>query len=476
MKNIIIFFSILLCLNLCAGTFRTYKQACQSGDYKLRQRQYGEAVKDLLEALSMAETEAEKSLVLLKIGHAYFGEADYKQAREMYSQVLVIEKGSSRDKTEALMKTAESYLMGKKYPEALASFENILEEKSITTLAKADIMARISQIYMAEKDYSKQRETLEKIIGMEEPLPVNKMRAMLQMGDSFTAEKKYEEALETFNRILETPYASPHSRVDSLIKIGIIHEQNNRYEEALACYARVIEMGKDAPDWLFRRALLNLAGAYRKTGRFDKAREAYNMVIAVIETPGNIYAAPTKLTAMLGIADSYREEGREPEARTVYEQALEQRGITSLSEQQVKKVESIIGENEPAGIIRKAEGVFYEGRFSGAREEYSRVSGMEEANVRQKTYAQMRIGDTYSAEKKYPEAKAEYLKVLKVKIIYSREIERYRINAQKSIADICRTEGDFEAAKAGYAKILKMEGISKKEAEETEERIDSIYW
>jgi len=477
MKNIIAVFSlILLCFNLFSQQFRTYKQAYQYGTYKLQQKLYQEARKDLLEALNMAETDEDKSLTTLNIGHAYFGEADYENAREMYAKVLEIEKGASRDKMEAQIKTAESYLMGKNYPEALTSFEKILAKKNITPLTEADILARISQIYLAEKNYSKQRETLERIIGMDEPLPVNKLRAMLQTGDSFTAEKKYDEAIAAFNRILETEYVSTHARVDALIKMGQIYNTGKNYPEAVNLYKQVIAMGKDAPEWLVMRALLGLAGIYRIQEQFSQARDLYYRLIEIIDTTEYVYYSHTKLTAMCGIADSYREEGNDMQAHEEYEKVLETGGMYQLSESQIKEAESRIGKNEPAETVRTAENYYYKRKFSAAREEYNKVLDMEQANIRQKTYAQLRIADICSVGGKYPDARTGYEKVLNAKTASSAAINSYKLEAQKKIANIYRAEGNFETAKTEYAKILKMESVTPSMAEEIEQRIDSIYW
>ena len=96
--------------------------------------------------------------------------------------------------------------------------------------------------------------------------------------------------------------------------------------------------------------------------------------------------------------------------------------------------------------------------------------------------AQIRIGDSFAAEKNYGQAREEYRKVLSMSGKVDNTSKRRarsaslpKVEAQYKIAETYRAEGNYAKAKEEFAKIQQMEDASEKDKVEVKYRIKFIY-
>ena len=155
----------------------------------------------------------------------------------------------------------------------------------------------------------------------------------------------------------------------SLNNLAGLYRRQGRYSEAEPLYKQALEMykrllGEEHPS--VATSLNNLAGLYRRQGRYSEAEPLYKQALEMYKRLlGEEH--PSVATSLNNLAGLYRRQGRYSEAEPLYKQALEMYKRL-LGEEHPSVATSL---NNLAGLYRR------QGRYSEAEPLYKQVLEMD---------------------------------------------------------------------------------------------------
>jgi tetratricopeptide (TPR) repeat protein len=152
-----------------------------------------------------------------------------------------------------------------------------------------------SRAYWSALDaYNRARKVFKKKLDEETPGTQKHAAAVMQLATLLEGMHEYEEARGLLADLLKREQATPiagSSFTDALSKMGVVLMRLERFEEAAQYFERAL---RDDPDDLVQRS--NLAEAYLKSKRLDKAETEYRKLLAITED---------SVEALIGLGEVY---------------------------------------------------------------------------------------------------------------------------------------------------------------------------
>lgn len=245
----------------------------QQGLQQFENRQAADAIRSWQAALAIfAEIGDQVKVVntLNHIGRTYFIQGQYQQAKETYTQSLLVAREAEYAKGEAtaLNGLGNSFYFLGQIPDAIQHHQQALE-----------IATDIG-------------------LGEEEAIALN------GLGNAYSALEASEEAVEFYEASLAVSrrisYRAGEAR--ALNNLGNIHELLGKYEQAIEFYQQALEGAREANDIRTEAvALDNIATTYIRIGQYQKAIDLYTQSLAVYQALNNREHEGSTL-AQIGIA------------------------------------------------------------------------------------------------------------------------------------------------------------------------------
>lgn len=331
------------------------------------------------------------------LGETYTIIKDYDSAIKQYREILKEEP----ENVKARVTLADILSWQKKYGESIREYERALKLKP----GDIKIEEKLARVYTWKKDYPK-AESLYKDIIRKDP---QNLDAYVSLGQILSWQKRYSEALEYFDLALSR-------KKDNNIKM--------LYAEALLSsgdYERAQEILKgvvnDEPDNL--KARVYLADAFVYNRQFAEAILLYKEVwklnnsLQVKKKLADVLSWDKKYTEALELYDEILSEEDNIEVRLQKARVL---GWARRYSQSLQEYQQILEKN-PDRLIElemKAKKAYWNNRIKAAITYYKKLIEEDPQNLE----AMFDLSQIYSYQSMWPEAIAEYERVLAVSPVH----------------------------------------------------------
>lgn len=313
--------------------------------------------------------------ILRALASAYEQVRDYSSAAQTLRRALELAPKDLEIKREL----AESLLASEQFSEALKLYEELAAAKP----KDAQIPLRISQIYRQEHDLAKAREAQDRAKALDpESLDVRYNEVNL-----LEAEGKYTEAIALLKEMVDSTareaYSPPErtNRAILLERLGLLYRSNDQTQEAVEVFRQIAKLDPD----LGARAAAQIIETYRGGKEYARAEQ---------EADAAFKKYPEDRMVRIMRASVLADVGRSSEAIAEMKKLLESRNDreTNLALAQIYDKAK-----DYAGMARALDEA---DKLSSSKEEKEGVLFMR--------------GAMFEKMKKYPEAEAEFRKVLEM--------------------------------------------------------------
>ena len=308
------------------------------------------------------------------------GQGRYREAEELYRQVLTRQLQVMGDKHADTLKTrrrlASSIAHQGRYREAELMYLQVLPDLSQTlgdehpdTLTTRGLIAWVARLQGrhsdAEQLYQQVLAERRRILGDDHP---ETLSARHHIAQRVAFQARYEEAEHMRNQVLNERYQVPGDDHPETLSAHHIAERvafQAQYEEAEQMHHQVLGdrrrvLGDDHPDTV--STLSSLAWVVGLQGRFSDAEQLYRRVLADLQRVlGDDH--PDTLTPRHAIAWTIAGQGRLAEAEQLYQQVLSDR-------------QRVLGDDHPDTSLTRQDlawVIWLQGRHNDAEQLYQQV-------------------------------------------------------------------------------------------------------
>lgn len=190
----------LLC-SAAYAKFDNFDEALQSATDNASAQNYSDARSDLMEALSLATTQDQKSFVHYTLGFVDTGEQKYPEARADFDLVINNTNFIPMMRYGARISIGDTYAAEKKFEQARVEYTQVLKDKQSNSSAQYRAQVAIGNSYFAEQDYESARKEYAKLSSFKED-PIAELAAALFIGKTFFAEKNYVQSRIEDSKVL----------------------------------------------------------------------------------------------------------------------------------------------------------------------------------------------------------------------------------------------------------------------------------
>jgi CHAT domain-containing protein len=448
------------------------------------QGDYAQALEFYQKSLAILEAEGNKTgvaRVLNNIGRVHDAQGDYAQALELYQKSLAIHEASvnkegiamelgnigviySRQgnlalaleyyqKSLAMSEAADDKLgvaitLGNigavhrkqgdyaqaldHYQKSLAISEAIGDQVGIAQMAN-----NIGNIHFHQDDYAQALEYYQKSLAINEGVGANPgiANALFAIGKVQASQGNHEQGLENYQKSLAMYEAMGNKDgvARALSNIGDIHQKQGRYSQALDFAERASALARQTGGYeALWGARVNAGLAYRALNKSDRARQAFEEAIAVIET------------VRVQVA------GREQEQQRLFEDKLSP---------YLAMVDLLIAQNNPTEALTFAErakarallDVLQTGRVNVAKA----MTASEQEQERQFNRQLVTLNTQISREAARPQPEQARLSELKARLQKARlDFEDFQTNIYAAHPELRAQRGEAQPLKLEEASAL----------------------
>ncbi len=302
-------------------------------------KDYGGALESFNRALSLAETEEEKSEILASI-----------------TETASAEKISRTEgKTAGFFLKADRLASAGKYAEARREYE-AMKKISEKDFLKEIALFNIAELYRIEKDYGNAHRTYREIFSLPEMTPYYRIYGLFRQAEVYAEQKEYGQARSCCENVLKIREALESHLFKARLFTGDMHRAERNYGLARSAYANLLkeQESSDFPHESYRRELIDrlesiegLADGYAEKNRQEKLFERIN------SAKDTIYVSPQGNDGNTGAEDNpfATIKRSQEEVRKIKEKGMPEGGITvCLRGGKYFVAESIIFGKEDSGI------------------------------------------------------------------------------------------------------------------------------
>ncbi len=321
---------------------------------------------------------------LLKIGDGYYSLKRYAQAANSYSN-MVRAYPKSKEAPEADFGILLCLLQEKKYDSFIFRVETFLKRYPQHALASQALM-QLGDYYQQERMKEKAVKTYRELITL---FPNSEWAedAQFRIAFLFMQDRRWAEAIEEMDKVVRH-FPKGHLFIEAHVELGGLYLLLQDYPKALERYEWVIKNHPQHP--LAKRAYLGMEEGYRNLGKTDQAEKILKELIAGFPQDDIQFEGQLKLGIL------FLTQKKFGEAVTAFSVAVRSPDERIASQAQFKLGEAYLeGENRELALIQFSKVVYLYPHYSDMLEE-----------------ALLKLGTLYMAEKKIPEARQAYRKLL----------------------------------------------------------------
>ena len=231
-------------------------------------------------------------VAMIKAADTYFNSANYKDARQVYSQIL------SQSVPDSLKEYASAQLIRIDYLSSniKSADAEVVQFKKNYPKANQTYLARFlvdkSKYLISQKKYDEARKLLEKVGDDYEETNVypasllQLARIDVETGNLDKAQKELEDILNKF--------PNSTSAIEAHLELGNIYYAQEKYQNAIDNY-RVIYLDTTSSEDIRRSAMDRLISSYESLGMYDAALEVTKKFIVEFPTDPNIMDKKIKI-------------------------------------------------------------------------------------------------------------------------------------------------------------------------------------
>lgn len=251
MKKYLCFLFMLLLCNASCADFDDLQEALQSASDNMTAENYADARSDLAEALTLAKTAEEKSLVYFSLGHVELAEERYPEARAKFVAVSIDKSLPAFIRYQSQIAIGDSYAAEKKTEQAILAYTKILEDKEADPNSQYSARVGIGDAYVIAADYEKARKAYSMLSLFKGKVFIAEVASPLFVARTYLLEKKYAESRIEYAKVLavqgkdlppafRSVFQSYKEQAQLNIGQGYLLEKN--YERAKEEFERVLQM------------------------------------------------------------------------------------------------------------------------------------------------------------------------------------------------------------------------------------------
>ena len=273
--------------------FREAQVLTAIGNVYYQQIQYDRALAHYQQALSIArevKNRGQKANIIAAIGDVYYQRIQYERALEFYQQALTIAREAKDKFREAKIISAIGFVYFYKgqskqaiefYQQALSIMQEIQDKSS-----QAELLIILGDTYRIQGDSSKSKELLEQglKIAQEEKNPLLQSAGLNAIAYLYNSQDQYQKALELAQQSLKIAQELNLPLYNSKYTLATIYFSLGDYNKSREIYQQLLAIVKQQKNlWYEGSFLLDMAYTYFVQGEPQKTVEFAQQALAIAQ-------------------------------------------------------------------------------------------------------------------------------------------------------------------------------------------------
>ena len=241
--------------------------------------------------------------VLVKLGKAQLASDAYDKAEKSFQEVLSTRKATPYHQVAAYEGLGDVYVAKNDIPRAISSYEEGLRIAQAQQISPkiTDLNARLAEAYEQKGEVDQAKGLYSKSLQLaESESPKRSIQQKEKVADFYNRSNQYDEEIQLRKETLEEveqlePAAaitssSANVLYDSITpqkinyKIGASYLKQQKLDEAIPFLENSIEQANEAEDLVVQKdATRRLSEVYESKGDFDKALDAYQQYVSLVD-------------------------------------------------------------------------------------------------------------------------------------------------------------------------------------------------
>ncbi len=382
MKRLLSTLALLSAITIAVAAAETYQGYYQKARQEAHQGNVKGARATLQQALTVAQTDAQKSKVLLDIAQLDKKEKNNLQARQAWLQVVALQGAPKENKQVALFALGGSYLDEDNFVQARQYLSQVVADKSANQFLQESSQLGIVSSFHGQRQYEEARQEARKVVDNPNATLTSRLIAQQQIAETYVSQNQLPQARAELTQAEQLVSSLPIQQAAVRLRIVRLYAQENNAEEALKSLNSFGSM-----------MTLRAKKALDKKD-YATARESFSAILALrngYDAKGS-NRSPQTIGLLLVIGQMYQFEGNYPKAKEMYY--------------------SVVAVNPEANGISKEDAVTIRTLQQSARLDIARalVSQGNSAEAKKAYVALLNTPDLYPAYKKGAEGDLAKLK------------------------------------------------------------------
>ena len=301
------------------------------GEWRRHRGQLDEAKQLLTQALQFYSTpdpEGEMAHILNEMGLVHVTQSQYAVALYTFTQAQQIYEavGDQAEISTTLGNIGHAYQLKGDYPQALTHLRQAMAIAEAIGYKQGIVQHALSlgNVQMEQGDLAAARTAYTQALQLAQGLGYVRgiINSMLQLGNADANQGQFQEALLWFQKAKIQAEAAGLRDLLALIlgRQAIVLGRRGDNAAAIALYEQAIALCRELHNQAeLGRNLSNLGNIYLRLGEVERARQQFEMGLAVLQTTG---ARQFIATTILALGNAYKRLGQYDEALSSYQQAL----------------------------------------------------------------------------------------------------------------------------------------------------------